>query len=434
MLSRSLLVAVVVLSLAAASSATARTEITWWHALGGQLGEALDGVAAGFNASQDEYEIVPVFLGTYAEAMTTAIAAFRANEQPHILQVFEVGTATMMAAEGAIYPVHQRMADFGSALDQSDFLPAMISYYVSDAGDLLSMPFNTSTPVPWYNKTALDQIGVEVPTTWDDLEAVGRAARASGFPCGFSFGWDPWVLLENYSALHDLPFATLNNGYGGLGTELVFNNDHTVRLFERLAHLADEGVLVYGGRRGDSLPLFMNGECPLWMNSSAYYGGISANAPLEFGQAMLPLDTDARSEIQNGIIGGATLWVPQGHRSAEYEGVARFFEYLQSTGVQADWHQSTGYVPITTAAYDVSLADGFYERFLGTDVSVRQLSLNEPTASSRGLRLGNFVQIRDVLDETIEAVIAGQMPARQALDEAARRGNDLLRQFEAANR
>ena len=413
-----------------ASMAFAQTEVVWWHGLGGQLGEKLNEITANFNASQDEYRVVPVYKGDYAEAMTTAIAAFRAGEQPHILQVYEVGTATMMAAEGATYPVHQLMTDQGIDFDQSAYLPAVISYYVSEDGQLLSLPFNSSTPVLWYNQTALDAIGAEVPTTWEELEQVARLAVENGYPCGLSFGWQSLVMLENYSAWHNLPFATLENGYAGFDTELIFNNDAVINHIARIDELGEEGVFRYGGRRGDSLPLFINQECVFWLNSSAYYGGIKADAQFEFGQTMLPLDTAVASEPQNSIIGGATLWVLRGHEPAEYAGVAEFFQYLSSPEVQADWHQSTGYVPITIAAYELSQEQGFYEENPGTDTAIKQLTLNEPTENSRGLRLGNFVQIRDVLNEELEAVWSGQKTAEQAMNDAVSRGNTLLRRFD----
>lgn len=420
-----------------APAAFAQTEIVWWHAMGGQLGEQVVAISQGFNEMQDDYEVVPVYKGTYAEAMTTSIAAFRAGDPPHIVQVYEVGTATMMAAEGAIYPVHQLMEEFGLDFDQADYLPAVISYYVSAEGDLLSLPFNSSTPVLWYNQTALDEIGHEVPTTWIELEEASRAAVEAGYPCGFSFGWQSWVMLENYSAWHNLPFASNENGYTGLDTEFLFNNQAVVNRIQTIAELGEEGIFQYGGRQGDSLPLFINQECVFWMNSSAYYGGINADAEFEFGQTMLPLDTEIPpsvavvTEPQNSIIGGATLWTLRGHEQSEYEGVGRFFQYLSSPEVQARWHQNTGYVPITTAAYELSQQEGFYEANPGTDTAIRQLSLNEPTANSRGLRLGNFVQIRDAFNEELEAVWAGQKTAQQALDSAVQRGNDLLRQFAA---
>ncbi len=424
------LIALVALLLSA--PALAQTEVVWWHAMGGELGEKLNEIAQGFNASQDEYEVVPVYRGSYAETMTGAIAAFRADEHPHIVQVFEVGTASMMAAEQAVYPVYQLMADHDVPFDQSAFLPAVISYYVTDEDNLVSMPFNSSTPVLWYNQTALDELGLTAPKTWDELEHAARTAVDNGYECGMTSAWQTWIQLENFAALHDIPFASQNNGYAGLDTELALGDAHVAHI-ARLADMAETNAFVYGGREGAPQPLFLSGECVFYFNSSAGYGAVKANAPFDFGVTMLPVDEDVRAEPQNSIIGGATLWVLRGHEAAEYRGVAEFFGYLTSPEVQADWHQATGYVPITTAAYELSRDQGFYEANPGTDVAVQSLMLNPPTPNSRGVRLGNLVQIRVIMDEELEAVWSGAKTPEQAIQDIVRRGNEQLRQFEAAN-
>ena len=434
MTSRISLTALAVVFAATSLGAQAQTRIEFWHAMGGALGEKVEEIAAGFNASQDAYEVVPTYKGNYTENMTAAIAAFRAGEQPHIVQVFEVGTATMMAAEGAIRPVHEIMEAAEIDWSPDAYLPAVKSYYTTPGGDLLSLPFNSSTPVLWYNADLLEAAGVEVPTTWDGMFAAADALQETGHDCAFSFGWQSWVMIENYLAWHDRPIGTRQNGFAGLDTELVIDRSESLAaLLQRISDSQSEGVFEYGGRRGDSLPLFTSGECAMWMNSSAYYAGISDQAEFEFGQSMLPLDTSVAEAPQNSIIGGATLWVLEGQDQGDYDGVAAFFQYLSSPEVQADWHKSTGYVPITTAAYELAREQGFYEENPGTDTAIEQLSLNPPTENARGLRFGNFVQIRDIINGELEQLWARQKTAGEALEDATARGNALLRDFEAAH-
>ena len=415
-------------------SSLAATEVQWWHAMGGVNGERVNKIADDFNATQSEYKVVPSYKGNYTETMTAAIAAFRAKQQPHIVQVFEVGTATMMAAKGAIYPVEQMMKDAGEAFDKSIYLPAVISYYQTSSGELLSMPFNSSTPVLWYNKDAFKKAGVaSVPTTWNDVKSASEKLVAAGYKCGFSFGWQSWVMIENYSAWHNLPMGTRENGFAGIDTSFTFNNPQVKNRIASIAEWSKDSLFTYGGRRGDSLSMYTNAECGMWMNSSAYYGSIKKQAQFDFGQTMLPLDTDVASKAQNSIIGGATLWVLKGRDQDDYKGVAKFMTYLSSAEVQAWWHQETGYVPITTPAYELSKKQGFYDANPGTDTAIKQLSLNQPTANSRGVRFGNFVQIRDVINEEMEAIWNGSKTAAQGLDDAAERGDVLLRKFERAN-
>jgi sn-glycerol 3-phosphate transport system substrate-binding protein len=422
--------------LAFAAHAQDRTEIQFWHAMGGTLGERVDQFATDFNAMQDTYEVVAVYQGNYTETMTAAIAAFRAGQQPHIVQVFEVGTATMMSAaeNGAVYPVHQLMEDTGTAFDEANYIPAVISYYSDTDGNLLSLPFNSSTPVLWYNRTLFEENGLEVPTTWDEVIEVSRVLKDAGVASPFGMGWQSWTQIETFSAWHDLQIGTLENGFGGLETELTINNPGVVNHIQRLADMADEGLFTYGGRRGDSAPMFVNGDTAMWINSSAYYGDFVRDiTEFEFGIAPLPLDTDLRDAPQNSIIGGATLWVLQGGETEEYQGVAEFLAFLSSAEQQADWAGSTGYVPITTESYELMTNQGFFEENPGTDTAIIQLSLNEPTANSRGLRFGNFVQIRDIINEELESVWSGQATAEEALNAAVERGNAELRRFEAAN-
>ena len=414
-----------------ALGATAQTEIQWWHAMGGKNGELIQGMADQFNASQDKYKINPVFKGDYSETMTAAIAAFRAKQQPAIVQVFEVGTATMMYAKGAIYPVEKLMKDNNQPFERDGFVPAVTSYYSTPDGELLSMPFNSSTPVLWYNQDALDKAGVKkIPTTWDEVGDAAQKLVDSGMKCGLSVGFQSWVLIENYSAWHNLPIGTLENGFGGLGTELVFNNDHVKTRLGILQEWTKDKRFVYGGRAGASLPMFTNGECGMWINSSAYYGSIKSQAKFNFGQTMMPLDTLVADKPQNSIIGGATLWVLQGRPDAEYPGVAEFLAFLASPEVQANWAMESGYVPITKAASSVMTVEGFYADNAGTDTAVKELSLNPPTPNSKGLRFGNFVQIRAAINEEMEAIWAGDKTSSEAMDTAVERGNKLLRRFE----
>lgn len=430
------LVAVVALLLAAgAPAAQAQTEVQWWHALGGQLGEKLNEIAQGFNKSQGEFKVVPVYKGNYTETMTGAIAAFRAKKHPHIVQVFEVGTATMMAAKGAIKPVHELMAEYGERFDPGIYLPAVTSYYTTSDGKMLSMPFNSSTPVLWYNKDIFRKAGLDPnkpPATWPEVAEYSKKIQAAGVPCGFTVGWQTWVQLENFSAWHNVPFATNQNGFTGFDTQLLFNSPLHVRLIGTMAEWQKSKIFDYGGRRGDPNPKYYNGECAMLLNSSAFWGAVkkASEGRFEFGVGMLPYYPDVKGAPQNSIIGGATLWVLAGHQPIEYQGVAKFFAYMSSPEVQADWHQSTGYLPITLAAYELTKRQGFYEKNPGADVAILQMTKNTPTPNSKGLRLGNFVQIRDVMEEELEAVWAGKKTAKEALDTAVKRGNDLLRQFE----
>jgi sn-glycerol 3-phosphate transport system substrate-binding protein len=423
--------------LANAGPARAVVEIQWWHAMGGELGEKLEKVANDFNATQSDFKVVPVFKGSYPEAMTGAIAAFRARQNPAILQVFEVGTATMMAAKGAVYPVYQLMKDEGEPFDPKSYLPAVTGYYSDSSGNMLSFPFNSSTPILYYNKDAFRKAGLDAdapPRTWPEVETVAKKLQAAGLPCGITTEWPSWVLIENLSAYHNVPLATKANGLDGLDTELKIDGPVTVKAITTLADWQKTKLYDYGGRTGKSQPKFFAGECGIFIGSSAARAAVLANSKFEVGFGMQPYWPDVKGAPQNSIIGGASLWVLKGRPAAEYKGVSKFFTFLSRAETQAWWHQNTGYLPITLAAYELTRAQGYYDRNPGTDISIKQMTLNPPTENSKGLRLGSFVQIRDVIEEEMEQALAGKKTSKAALENAVKRGNDLLRQFERANK
>jgi sn-glycerol 3-phosphate transport system substrate-binding protein len=344
-----------------------------------------------------------------------------------------------MAAKGAVYPVYQLMADAKEPFDPKAFIGPVYGYYSTPDGKLLSMPFNSSTPVLYWNKELMQKAGLDPntpPKTWPELGEMAKKAVAAGAKCGFTPQWQTWTMIENYGAWHNLPYATKDNGFGGTDIELKFNDPARVKFIQMLADWTKDKTFVYGGREGKSTALFTGGDCVFHVASSGSAAGIdkALGGTSKYGIAMMPYSPDVIAKPQNSIIGGATLWVLQGRPAAEYKGVAKFMSYLASTPVQAKWHQETGYVPITTAAAEVTEKEGFYKKFPGREVGVQELTLNPPTANSKGLRIGNFVQIRDIVDGELENVWSGKKDAKTALDDAVKAGNDQLKRFEAANK
>ncbi|MGJ8625845.1 MAG: sn-glycerol-3-phosphate ABC transporter substrate-binding protein UgpB [Sulfitobacter sp.] len=417
-------------------AASAETEVLFWHAFTGRLGELVAAQVEDFNASQKEYTVVASHKGNYSETLNAGIAAFRAGEQPHILMVFEVGTATMMSAKGAVRPVADVMAASGVEFDQDAYIGAVKGYYTSTEGDMLSLPFNSSTPVLWVNRDALTAAGIDPDvdlSTWQNVGGVLDQLKEAGNECPLTTAWQSWIHLENLSAYHDVPFATKDNGFAGIDTELALNGEVQVAHITAMGEWAKDGKFFYAGRRNEGGANFRAGECALFTESSAGYAGIKAEAQFAFDVRPLPYWEGVAGAPQNTIIGGASLWVMEGHEAAEYEGTAEFLAYLSSTPVQEQWHKDTGYLPITTAAAEATRASGFYDENPGTDVAVIQMTANEPTNNSKGLRLGSFDQIRGIIDEELEGVWAGDKTAQEALDSATERGNQLLRRFEQAN-
>lgn len=417
----------------ALSTPVAAAEIQFWHAFTGRLAELLDAQVAGFNESQDAHSVVATPKGNYSEALNAGIAAFRAGEQPTILQVFEVGTATMMNAKGAIKPVHEVMDDAGVEFDPSIYLAAVAGYYTTPDGKMLSLPYNSSTPVLYMNLDALADAGIEAdtaPATWPEVETLLMKIKEAGSECPMTTAWQSWIHLENLSAYHDVPFASEGNGFESVETELALNGDVQLAHVDMLGRWAKDGLFIYSGRRNEGGARFRAGECALYTESSAGYAGVKAEAEFDFAMSSLPYHPDVEGAPQNTIIGGASLWVMAGKDDEEYAAAADFLNFLSTPEIQAQWHQDTGYLPITTPAYELTKSEGYYDAEPGTDIAILQMTAKAPTENSKGLRLGNFDQIRGIIDEELEAVWQGDKDAKAALDSAVERGDELLRRFE----
>jgi sn-glycerol 3-phosphate transport system substrate-binding protein len=415
----------------AASPAFAVTEIQWWHAMSGPNNDVVVKLANDFNASQSEYKIVPAYKGQYADTLNAGISAFRAGNAPGIMQVFEVGTATMMAAKGAIKPVSELMKEQGEKFDPQSYLPAITGYYSTSKGEMLSFPFNSSSMVMWVNLDALKEAGIaEPPKTWPEVFADAKKLHATHPTCGFSSSWVTWGFIEQFSAWHNIPIGSKANGLDGFDTMLSFNNPQETKLLENLVELQKDKSYDYSGRTSTGEGRFTSGECPLYMSSSSFYPNVKANAKFAYTAVAMPYFPDVAGAPQNSIIGGASLWVMGGRPAAEYKGIAKFFTFLSDTDRQIYLHEESGYLPITKAAYEKVKASGFYDKNPILEVPLKELTNKPPTENSRGLRFGGMVQMRDVWSEEIEAALAGKKSAKDALDAAVSRGNQMLRQFE----
>ena len=439
--------------LALSGTAEAKTEVQFWHAMTGALADALDTQVKQFNESQNDFEVKPVRKGSYAETLTAAIAAYRQKTPPHIVQVFEVGTQTMMLS-GAVYPVWELMRDNEIKIDWNDFIKPVVGYYTKD-GKLYSMPYNSSTPIFYYNKDAFKKAGLDPekpPKTWSEVETFSKKIiAAGGAKCGFSTGWPSWTMVENMHATHDQPFASKHNGFDAVeGVELLINGEFGQKHIGALNAWQKDNVFSYGGRTGTADPKFVNGACAMYIQSSALISGFSKNLKFDWGTGELP-HWGAPYKKATSIIGGATLWVLKGKPAPEYKGVARFLEYLAKPEQQMWWHVNTGYLAISNTAVR-NLEQGYH--FVKNPkqyTAFAQLTGLPPTApaamkdkkaappkperiatpNSSGLRLGNFVQIRDVIEGELENIYGGKKSVKQGLDDAVSKSNALLKEFAA---
>lgn len=421
-----------------ANAQAAKTKITWWHAMTGPLGEQVNVIAKGFNESQAQVEVEAIYKGGYADLMNATIAASRAGQAPNLVQIFEVGTATMIAARKAVKEVWELAKETGAHIDPKNYIPAVRGYYSLPDGRMASMPFNSSTAIMWVNKDAFEKAGLDAakpPATWDDVTKAAdtiKSKNAAEIPMDTS--WFSWIMVEQYSAIHNIPFASKGNGFESLDAVLEINSKPHVAIIDRLLKMAKDGTFKYGGRDNAPDPVFLSGKSAISFNSSAYRGALARSAKFAFVPAFLPYDPKIAKEPINSIIGGASLWpmTAPNRSAAEYKALGQFLEYLGQPQIDATWAENTGYVPVTTAGAEEMKKQGWFEKNPGTDLPIRQLERGHVTNNSRGIRLGRLPEIRNIISEEFEKALQGGVSAQQVMDNAAERGNQVLRQFEKA--
>jgi sn-glycerol 3-phosphate transport system substrate-binding protein len=427
--------ALTLVALAGGANAQSRIKFDYWYGLTGQLGEMMALHCKRFNESQSKYEAVCTGQGGYDKAEQNTIAAFRSRQHPTIVQIYDAGTVNFMLS-GATYNAVQFVKDFKMKVQWNDFFPGISNYYATSKGDMWSFPYNSSTALLYWNKDHFGKIGkTEAPKTVEEWFDAARKIKAGGHAeAGFCFDFDTWMPLEQFSAIHNQPIASKNNGYDGLDAEMVFNKTKFADYMKDWKKLLDEGVArIQTAQTGKTiLQAFTDGTCSTVLTSVANHGvvGSTAKAGLNWGVGMLPVY--AGTERKNSLVGGASLWVMAGKSKEEYEAAAAFLDYALSTA-EVKWMPNvTGYIPITQSAFKQMVDEGFYKQAdkAGREIAMESLTFTPPTPISRGIRLGNFTQIRAEIRAELEAAFTGKKDVQAALDEAVTRSNQILRRFE----
>ncbi|NBN66066.1 extracellular solute-binding protein [Pannonibacter tanglangensis] len=409
--------------------AFAATQISFWHGMGGRNGEILNELATKFNAAQSACVLTPVSKGNYEEALASGIAAFRSGQQPNVLQVFDAGAATIINAKGATVAAEDLLREAGYPFKADDYIQGVRYFYADAAGKFVGMPLSSSAPIMYYNVDALKKAGVEAPKTWEEFEAIAPKLKDAGFiPLVQSHL--PWQMVENFHSRNNLPFATNSNGFGGVeGTKILVNTPEQRKMFEKLVAWKDQGLFgFFGAGWNENQKPFEEGKVALWIGSSGSFGGLQKTATMPFGATFLPYWEGIKGAGTNSFIGGAALFAMAGKPAAENKCTADFFHFLSSPDIQYWYHKTSGYVPITSAAYELAKKDGYYQQTPAAEVGIKQLML--PGGEwSKGYRMGFYPQIRDVMNREFGKVFSGQTKVEDAFKTIEDEANQILARF-----
>lgn len=405
------------------------TEIVVWHAFDGFLGEVFEEIISDFNHHSGNYRVILKKVGNYKETVEKGLAAFEEGKQPHILQVYEVATLDVMRKKDTFYPLDQLMSSYHKKFDRDVYIDAVRSFYTSPSGDMMSLPWNASTGILFYNKNAFSAVGHDrenPPKTWEELEELFQSLSKSGY-IGFTTAWPAAYHLEHFCAWHNLEFATQGNGFDGDGAKLVFNGPNQLHHINRVVDWQKQGFFKYAGRYNEEPEnLFISEKCAILFQGANRLSLLQKNAKFPIGVGYMPYWNQITKKPFNLNIGGSSFWVMRGFSDDEYRGIVQFFEYLSATEIQAFWHQKTGYLPITDAAYFLTKKKGFYKDHPAAEIAVLEVMGNAPTKWTRGIRLPNYMQVRDIIIDNLEKAFNGELPAQKALDQAVLEGNKIL--------
>lgn len=412
-----------------ASTTLAATNITWWHGMGGRNGEVINEIAQKFNAAQTECVLTPVSKGSYEEALSAGIAAFRSGEQPNILQVFDAGAATIINAKGATIPAEDLLKDNGFEFNREAFIEGVRYFYADSDGKFVGMPFNSSAPIMYINDEALKKAGVEAPKTWEEFEAIAPKLKEAGY-IPLVQSQLTWQFTENFFSRNNIQFASNNNGYDSIvDTTINVTDENHVMMYDKLKAWYDQGLFgYYGAAWNDNQKVFEEGKAALWIGSSGSFGGLQKTATMPFSATFLPYWNSIEGAGVHSFIGGAALFAMAGKPAEENKCSAAFFNFLTSTEVQKFYHQATGYVAITNAAYELSKSEGYYNEKPAAEVGIQQLQL--PSAEwNKGYRLGFYPQIRSIMEREYNRLFAGETTAKDAMETIKKEADELLARF-----
>ena len=404
-------------------------EIVWWHAMGGELGKAVDALVDAFNKSQNDIVVKAVFQGSYDEELNKLKASLGTKNAPTLVQVYEIGSRFMIDS-GAIEPM-QTWIDKDN-FDISSLEPNILGYYTFD-GKLYSMPFNTSNPILYYNKDMFRAAGLDPekpPRTYEEFTEITKQLTKDG-KYGASFAIYGWF-MEQFFAESGAELVNNGNGRDALATESLLNSEAGINTLTWWKNMVDAGTMLNLGRKtDDTRQAFGAGKVAMILDSTAALRGIvnGVGDKFEVGTGFLP---HPQSVTDGGVIvGGASLWMLKEKSEEEKAAAWQFIKFLTSPEIQAQWHINTGYFPITTKAYDLDIVKENMNQFPQFRTAVDQLHATTLNNATKGAVMGVFPEARQITERAMEEAINGQKSVKDALDQAA---NEITQKIQQYNR
>lgn len=409
-----------------------KVTIEFWHGMGGVLGEATESLVKDFNAAQDKITVKSQYYGSYDDGINKLLAGFRSGAVPSVIQIYDIGTRILVDSGQVVTLSELAERD---KFNLENLVKGPKNYYTID-GKLYSLPFNSSTPLLYFNAKALEDAGVAYKVTWT-LAELEQAARkltikdASGktIRYGITAAIDSWY-VEQISYNSGQYFCNNENGRAGRATAMTFDNPAAVAFLDTWARMVRDGVMANTGRNGgDSQALFSKGDAAIAFYSTASLTGVTnlVGGKFPIKTAYYPFH-----KVRNGVsIGGASLWLLKGKPQAETEAAWQFVKFLLQPTTQAKWHLATGYFPVIEGVKERQDVRAAHSKNPNFTMAIQQLASSKPNTYATGCLAGSLPEIRQYVNTAIEETIKGK-PAAQALAEAKQKADAALARYNSS--
>ena len=415
------------------ASAEGKTEIIFWHAMGGVNGEATEALVKAFNESQNDIVVKSEYQGTYDDMITKLKATMQSGGMPDVCQMYDIGTK-FMADSGYAIPVEDMFAS--TNIDSSSVMDIITSYYTVD-GKQMAMPFNVSTPMLYYNKDVFKAAGLDPetpPKNFDEVMEYSKKIVESGAaPVGYAqaiYGW----FFEQQIAGQGKYYANNENGRKEAATAVDFDqNGAGLKIFETWKNLLDSGYAAnYGSTTADTQTAFFSGQAAIIVESTAILKNATNSCDFEVGTGYFPkIEDNAEGGV---IIGGASLWMMDNKDEAKKNAAWKFVEYSTTPEAQANWSMSTGYFAINPAAYETPDMKAFLEENPNFLTAINQLKDTPVNGYTAGVLSGVATESRTLFNEAMEKTYNGTYTPQQAIDFLAESVNSAIENYNASTK
>ena len=415
--------------------AAEKTKVTFWHAMGGTRTAFIQRMVEDFNYTHPTIEVTAEYKGSYRDTLNGAIISYKQGKAPNIVHIFEVGSQLAIDA-GIFMPIEDLVKPEDYArLD--DFVDGVANYYRVN-GKFNSIPFNSSNPVLYYNKTLFEKAGLDPntpPKTFGDVIAACEKLVSSGAaPKGITWPLHTWF-VEQWMANQGALLANNENGRAARATDILVDSKPMVTIMKWWKELYDKGYYAYSGKVEDwdgSNNLFVSGQAPMLITSTSdvvMMQNAARENGFELGTAALPCPDGI--EPQGVVVGGASLWLTKGQSAEEAEAAKTFLLWFTNTENEVRWHKGTGYFPVRKSAVTVLEGEKWFERNPAFRAAFDQLLNTRPVRSTQGALLGVFPELRSLIEEAVQKIFAGTS-IEEALKAADKRADAALAKYNRA--